>query len=223
MMEPKVEDYSLKKLVDALEAAGPKMPHEAIGALAAAGEAAVVPLVELLGAIEPDTDDWTPLWAAITLGETRSPLAVPSLIKLLELPEGDILSEAAVESLAKIGAPALPSLMAFARDARSWESRHYAYAAIGLIPSGESLRFLVSALDRDALLWSAIAMALADLGDQQALPALKALLARCDPRESPAVVEAIAILEGRQPPYPKPHVRDWHERYGWLEGAGKSA
>jgi HEAT repeat protein len=213
----------IRRLVRELESAGPDMPRDAMAALAAAGEDAVAPLLELLDSMEPDEDDWTPLWIAVTLGETRSVRAVPALLRMLELPEGDVLSEAAAESLAKVGKPALPLLLPFAGNAPSWEVRQYAYAAIGLIPDDESLRFLIAALDRDAMLWSSLAMALADLGDARALPALKALLPKCDEREAPAVSEAIAILEGRQPPYPKQHTRDWQERYGWLTRPGDAA
>lgn len=124
-----------------------------------------------------------------------------------------MLAEATVEALAKIGIPAFPALAAVAREARDWETRHYAYTAIGLIPSEESRRILVEALDADALLWSSIAVALADLGDPEALPVLKKLLRTCDEREMPAVREAVDILEGRHPPYPKMHQQDWRTRY----------
>lgn len=205
-------------LIGKLESAKHTPPVAAMESLLSIGRPAVRSLIELLEEIEPDEDDWTPLWGTIVLGEMRSEEAVPFLIGLLDLPEGDLLSEAAVESLAKIGRPALPTLMEFAAKARSWEARHYAYSAIGLIPSEESLRFLLESLDRDALLWSSIAMSLADLDDKRALPALKILSARCDERESPALREAVNILEGRQPAYPRIHTQDWHVRYADILG-----
>jgi HEAT repeat protein len=212
------DEQALLNLAGELSRADGDAPRDAIERLVAASEAAVGPLIGLLGEIEPDEDDWGPLWITVVLGEIRSPRAVDSLLKLLELPEGDVLSEAAVEALAKTGKPALPALTRFAREARSWEARHYAYAALGLIPSDESFEFLVSAIDRDPLLWSTLAIALADLGDARAVVPLKALLSRCDKREAPAVREAIDIIEGRQPPYPKLHTRYWRERYAWLSG-----
>lgn len=206
----------LGRLINEIANAGPRVPADAIEGLAETGEPAVPPLLELLDSVEPDEDDWTPLWVAIALGEIGSPLGVPALVGLLETPEGEVLCEAAVESLAKVGTPALPALQKFAREARAWEARSHAYSAIGLIPDPSSTRFLLAALERDALLWSPLAMALADLGDPSALPALKSLLPKCDEREAPAVNEAINILEGRQPGYPKQHARPWRERYEWL-------
>jgi HEAT repeat protein len=159
----------------------------------------------------------------VALGEIRSPRSTRHLLHLLELPEGDTLSEAAVEALAKIGAPALPEIMAFARAVSGWEARQHAYTALGLIPGDASLQFLTSALGRDPLLWNTIASALADLGDPRAVAPLKNLLARCDEREAPAVREAINILEGRQPQYPRQHMQDWRERYSWLDRRGDPA
>lgn len=207
---------SVPRLLDELARARSTMPVPAIEEIIRAGPEAVPPLIEALDEIEADDDDWTPLWIATALGELRSGEAVPALLRLLDLPEGDVLSEAAVEALAKIGRPALPRLFAFARDASRWEARHYAYSAIGLIPAPEARQFLMQALSADVLLWSSIAIALADQGDRAAVPALKALLPRCDDPEAPAVREAIEILEGRQPPHPRTHERDWRERYSGL-------
>lgn len=200
----------------ALGRAGARPPTEAITALVDAGEDAVSPLLDALAGVDPDEDDWTPLWITVTLGELRSPRAVPALLELLELPDGDVLAEAAIEALARIGPQALPGVCAFARRAPGWEARACGYGALGLIPGEASLRFLVEALHRDVLLWSAIAIALADLGDPRALPALHALLPRCETREAEPVREAIAILEGRQPPYPNLLRRPWRDRYAGL-------
>ena len=210
------------KLLEEIERAGSTMPQEAIDTLVREGENSVQPLLELLDAIEPDQDDWTPLWIVVALGEIRSPRAVGHLLALLELPEGDILSEAIVEALAKIGAPALAQIMAFARKASGWEARQYAYTSLGLIPGDASLQFLISALGRDPVLWSTLATALADLGDQRAVAPLKNLLTRCDEREAPSVKEALAILEGSLPPYPHLHQQNWRERYSWLDRSAGS-
>ncbi len=211
-MAARPPDPALDAPLDGLARAGSTVPEEAIAALIALGAAAVAPLLRLLDEIEVDEDDWTPLWIAVTLGELRSPAAVPALLRLMALPEGDVLAEAAGEAIAKIGVPALPALTVFAREERAWEARHHAYAALGQIPGEVSLRFLIGALDRDPLLWTAIAMALADLGDPQGIPALKALLPRCEAREAAAVREALDILEGRQPSYPRSHARPWRQR-----------
>ncbi len=206
-------------LVMRLARAGNVPPIETMESLIACGEEAIVPLLGLLDEIEPDEDDWTPLWVAMTLGEIGSSLAVPSLLSLLSLPESDVLAEASVEALAKIGPAALPALTRFASTAREWEARHYAYSAIGHVPCEESVRYLVGALDEDPMLWSSIAMALADSGRKEALPALRDLVRRASDREIDQVREAIEILEGRLPPYPKTFTRDWRERC--LEITGK--
>jgi len=212
-----MDDAALPRTIaiqlDALRHAGATPPLDAIESLIEAGEPAAGPLIGFLEEIEPDDDDWTPLWAAIALGELRDPSATPALLRLLALPEGDVLSEAGVEALAKIGAPALPALLGFAREARGWEARHYAYAAIGLIPGEASYRFLVATLDTDPLLWSALAMALADLGDPRALTHLRRILGGARGEERAPIEEAVEILEGRRPPYPKLHQQAWRDRY----------
>lgn len=212
-MDDAEEPRGIALRIEALRAAGAVPPLDAIEDLIRAGRPAVAPLVELVDGTEPDEDDWTPLWAAIALGELRDPSAAPALLRLLALPEGDVLAEAGVEALAKIGTPVLPQVLDFARRSREWEARHYAYAAIGLVPGEESYRFLVNALDVDPLLWSAIAMALADLGDARAVPHLRRLLVRAHGGEKDAMEEALDILEGRRPPHPKLHTLAWRERY----------
>lgn len=206
----------VQKLLDEIAHAEGTIPLFAIESLIEIGCPAVHPLVELLQEIEPDEDDWTPLWITIALGELRAPEATPALLSLLALPEGDVLSEAAVEAIAKIGAPALPELGRFARESSQWEARHYAYSALGLIPAAESRRILEEALTTDVLLWNSLAIALADQGNPAALPALKKVMVQCDARESPAVREAIDILERKHPPHPRPHEKDWRTRYAGL-------
>jgi len=199
-------------LLDELSAARGTMPESAMEELVAFGEPATEPLLSLLDSLEPDEDDWTPFWTVVTLGEIRSPSAVPALLGLLRLPEGGVLAEAAAEALIKTGPPAVPAISDFVRRTPEWEARQLAYHALGNIPSSESLLRLVEALDTDALLWSAIAAALADLGDARAVPALKSAMGKCDEREAQSFREAVDILEGRHPPHPKPHLEDWRER-----------
>ena len=199
--------------IEELRRAGATPPFDAIDFLIECGEPAVRPLIDALDEVEPDDDDWTPLWIAIALGELRSPDAVPALLRLIALPEGDVLAEAGVEGLAKIGPAALPAVLDFARGARDWEARHYAYVVIGLIPGEASFRFLVAALDADPLLWSPLAMALADLGDPRALAHLRRILGASHGEEEASIREAIEILEGRRPPYPKLHQQEWRDRY----------
>lgn len=206
----------LDPLIRELRRAGAQAPDGAIADLISHGGDAVPILIDLLEGTDADEDDWTPLWAAVALGELKDERAVPALLRLLELPEGDVLSEAAVEALAKIGPRALPMLLVFAKDARSWETRHYAYAALGLIPGDASLAALLNALETDPLLWSALASALADLGDPRALPPLKRLLPKCDDGEAAPIREAIAILEGKHPAYPKLHEKPWQSRYAGI-------
>jgi len=203
----------------ALTRAKERPPVEAIAALAAAGEDAVPALLEQLDSLDLDADDWTPVWIAVALGEIGSARAIPALVDLLALPEGDVLAEAAAEALARTGPRALPALFIFARNAPTWEARAAGYGAIGLIPGEASARFLIEALDRDPLLWGAIAIALADLGDPRSLPALEALLPRCEAREAEPVREAIAILAGSHPPYPNVLKRPWQERFAGLLAA----
>jgi len=217
-MPDHADHFQISRWLDDLSRAGSTVPEEALARLIAAGPPAVAPLLARLGEIEPDEDDWTPLWIAVALGELRAVEAVPALLGLMALPEGDVLAETAGESLVKIGVAALGPLFVFAREAREWEARHYAYAVIGRIPGDASLTFLIGAFDRDPMLWSAIAMALADLGDPRAVPALQAVLKRCEDREAGPIREAIDILEGRQPPYPATHTRPWRVRCVELAG-----
>src|SRR6185295_20150952 len=93
-------------------------------------------------------DEHDALWLVVLLGEMGDPNAVAPLIRQLHRTDLDILAEAAVEGLAKIGAPAVPALRELARTGEPAQ-RLYAYAALGWIEDDAAYAALVEGLRRD--------------------------------------------------------------------------
>src|SRR5256885_289319 len=91
-----------------LPAASPWMPRREMEELARRGPAVLPVLADVLRTA-PGRGD--PLWPIVVLGELRDAGAVPVLGVFLSRVEGG-LNVAAAEALGKIGAPALPYLIA---------------------------------------------------------------------------------------------------------------
>jgi len=124
------------------------------------GEAAVPAIISCLKeeAGFPHPEDDLPL--LVMLGEIRSPKAIDILIKYLRDVKNDITAEVACEGLAKIGIPAIPSLKEIVTAEKNDIIRLYAYAALGYIRNEEAHEILITQLEMDRKLASAIALAL---------------------------------------------------------------
>src|SRR5256885_1202945 len=150
-----------------LPAASPWMPRREMEELARRGPAVLPVLADVLR-MAPGRGD--PLWPIVVLGELRDAGAVPVLGVFLGRVEGG-LNVAAAEALGKIGAPALPYLIATtASDDRA--RRLAAYGALAMVPGDEAQRFLRDALGRDRVLGDVIARALVQQGQPEAIAAL---------------------------------------------------
>src|SRR5687768_14712409 len=95
-----------------------------------------------------DDEDHDALWLVVLLGEIGGPDAVAPLMRQLRRSDLEILAEAAVECLAKIGAPAVPPLRELATTGEPAQ-RLYAYAGLGWIDDDTAIATLVEALGRD--------------------------------------------------------------------------
>jgi len=103
-----------------LFAAGKDPSADLIREIIVLGDEAVAPLLEVLGDEDLQYEDargggWTPVHAARILGELRAAEAVEPLMKWLGV-EGEALAQAVPLALARIGEPALESLMVHACD-----------------------------------------------------------------------------------------------------------
>src|SRR2546427_7306 len=152
-----------------LPAASPWMPRREMEELARRGPAVLPVLADVLR-MAPGRGD--PVWPIVVLGELRDAGAVPVLGVFLGRVEGG-LNVAAAEALGKIGAPALPYLVATtASDDRA--RRLAAYGALAMVPADEAQRCLRDALGRDRVLGDVIARALVQQGQPEAIAALAA-------------------------------------------------
>ena len=116
-----------------------------------------------------DDEEHDALWLVVLLGEIGGPDAVAPLIRQLHRTDLEILAEAAVEGLAKIGAPAVPALRELARTGEPAQ-RLYAYAGLGWIEDDTAYAALVEGLARDRELIDVLATALAHHARPEAVP-----------------------------------------------------
>jgi hypothetical protein len=168
---------------------------------------------ELAEALERwrDDEEHDALWLVVLLGEIGDPDAVAPLIRQLHRTDLEILAEAAVEGLAKIGAPAVPALRELARTGEPAQ-RLYAYAGLGWIEDGTAYAALVEGLGRDLDLADVLATALAQQARPEAVPALFAAYQECEPWQRPYLEDAIRASHHRRAPE-RLSFRDWRLRY----------
>ena len=121
------------------------------------------------------------------------------LIRQLQRTDLEILAEAAVEGLAKIGAPAVPALRELARTGEPVQ-RLYAYAGLGWIEDDTAYGTLVEGLGRDLELTDVLATALAHHARPEAVPALFAAYQECEPWQRPYLEDAMRASHHRRAP-----------------------
>ena len=122
---------SIDALLDRITLTPYGMPVRLMEAVLERGAGVTAVLAEALERWRDD-EEHDALWLVVLLGETGDPDAVAPLIRQLHRTDLEILAEAAVEGLAKIGAPAVPPLRELARTGEPVQ-RLYAYAGLGWI------------------------------------------------------------------------------------------
>src|ERR1700675_106337 len=135
------------------------MPVRLMEAVIERGSDVTAALAEALERWRGD-EEQDALWLVVLLGEVGGPDAVAPLIRQLHRTDLEILAEAAVEGLAKIGAPSAPALRELARTGEPAQ-RLYAYAGLGWIEDDTAYTALVEGLGRDLDLADGLATALA--------------------------------------------------------------
>jgi len=222
MTERSTEEDALDpidELLDEIVLCPVGMPVRAMEQVLALGDAAVPAIADALDFWDGDVEA-DPLWPVVLLGEMRSGLAVPALVRQLRATEVDVLSHAAVESLAKIGAPAVPALWEVVSSG-DVEQRLCAYAALGWIDSDDAYRVLADALERDRDLTDVIAMAIIQHSGRASVDGLLASYQTAEPWQRPSLEDAIRAAHHRTPPDTWWR-QDWRLRYRRrpeLEGA----
>lgn len=195
------------------------MPVRPMEQVLASGGAAVPALAEALARWQDD-EERDLLCLVVLLGETRHPDAVPPLVVQLRRTDWSLVAQAATEALARIGGAAVPALVEVARTGDPLERLH-AYAGLGWIADDRAYGALVDALARDPELGDVIAMALADQGTPEAIPALYEAYGRCEPWQRVELEYAMRALHRGWERGPL-RTRDWRLRYRpdpALEGA----
>ncbi len=208
---------SLDDLLDEITSWPVGMPVRAMERVLAMGEAAVPDVAEALVRWRDD-EARDLLWPVVLLGQSRAPAAVEPLVRQLRRTDLDLLTQAACEGLAVVGAPAVPALCEVVRTGDALQ-RLYGYAALGWIPDERAYAALVEALRRDRELADVLAMALADQGRRDAIPLLYEAYRTCEPWQRLEFEDAIRDLHWgrRQAP---PSSQDWRFRYRRLPALG---
>ena len=109
---------SIDALLDRITLTPYGMPVRLMEAMLERGADVTAALAEALERWRDD-DEHDALWLVVLLGETGDPDAVAPLIRQLHRTDLEILAEAAVEGLAKIGAPAVPAAPRAREDGRA--------------------------------------------------------------------------------------------------------
>jgi HEAT repeat protein len=135
-------DTALPPLRDLLAAVSADRRWWAVRGLAAVGTAAAR---ELLVVVLEDADAGVRACAAQGLGERRAVEAVPALARHLDDPDS-LVSRIASDGLARIGRPAVQTLIATLREG-STLARLGAARALSIICPGEAIPALCAALD----------------------------------------------------------------------------
>lgn len=139
-------------------------------------------------------------WSALALGVAADPRAGPELVRLL----GDstrAVRLAAVRSLGRVNRPegVAPLVAHLASAKRDDEETEEVVNSIASIEGSERVRGLLDLLERaDNKLKLQLVVALGKVGDAQALPALRKLAGRDEPRSlREAATQAVSAINGR--------------------------
>src|SRR2546428_11090131 len=131
--EQETSQLATPVLAARLPAASPWMPRREMEELLRRGPDAAPPLIDVLHRAQGRGD---PLWPIVVLGELSRGDAIPALALFLGRMEGGV-NVAAAEALGKIGAPALPYLVATAAG-EDRGPRLAAHGALAVIPTDEA-------------------------------------------------------------------------------------
>jgi hypothetical protein len=201
---------SIDALLDRITLSPYGMPVRLMEAVLERGGSVTAALAEALDRWRDDGER-DALWLVVLLGEIRDPDAVAPLIRQLHRTDLEILAQATVEGLAKIGAPAVPALRELARTGEPAQQL-YAYAALGWIEGDTAYAALVEGLGRDRDLADVLATSLAHHARPEAVTGLFAVYRECEPWQRPSLEDAMRAAHHRRAPE-RLSSRDWRLRY----------
>jgi HEAT repeat protein len=168
----------------------PSVLNSALTILALTDVDVVEPLIDCLGAPDPDLR----IYAALALGDRYDARAIPALLHALDDPDTNVRYQA-IESLGKIhAAEAVDALLAIALS-RDFFLAFPALDALTRIGDGRAGPQIVALLE-DEMLSAPAAEALGQLGDQDVVEPLVALLNAPD-APTLAILQALAALYDR--------------------------
>ncbi len=201
-------------------------------ALAAQDSRAEEQLIDLLDlSLEHQNDDSSAsVWTAVILGELRSRVAIPLLLRALLVENDEQLQDAAEVALLRIGEPAVEALMTAVEEEGHPHLNRRVYGALGSIGVLDDefvrdrvMEFLasrVSAERREAPEERGLVDlcgAIARVGDRRQIPVLKELYGAEFASNHPAVLDAIELLEENEAGVAiRATIPPWEERYGWI-------
>jgi hypothetical protein len=221
MRRIRISDPQARELIGKVAADRECMPVRTLETLIARGEAGMgMILVGMREAMERRLV--LPLqWSAAALGQCGDPGPVPDLTHLLRVAwraKAVGLGFAAAESVARIGGAAEAMLLEHAGLTPAGERYWFVYAA-GRIGSDGAAEFLLRELAHNRELADAAALALADMGRRDALPALERALGKAKAWQLPALECAVLALHGEQSVLGR-YTEDWRLRYRYTPDLG---
>ena len=201
---------ALHDLIERIMAWPYGMPVRLMEQVLAIGDSAVPALAVAVANPQDDYEHDT-LWPIVLLGELGHEGGVAALVEQIRRSESEPRAVPAVESLAKIGAPAVSALASVAESGDE-SQRLYAYAALGWIDEQPAYQILIRALRHDRALGDVLALALAAQGRTEAIPALYEAYTSCEPWQRAEFEAALRMLDREDRTYSL-RKRDWRLRY----------
>ena len=190
-------------------------------------ERSLLELLEL--AVNENLDDtYGSVWISLILGELQCRNAIPIFLRALG--SGDeVLRDAAVDALRRIGEPAFDAVMKALEENREEEFELACYAALEGAGAWEhpylleEIRdFLLERIRNSELSAPALeaaALALARLGDRRAIEPIRSLLVERFGNINPALRDAVEMLEENREGIPLPsRLSSWEDRLEWITG-----
>jgi HEAT repeat protein len=154
-------------------------------------------LMKIISSPEIIETSYASLWSIIILGEKREVMAIPFLLDIF-FTDYDILCEATIEALVKIGKDSVLDVINFIENTEDSTIRSYGYEVLGYINNKDTFNYLIRKLKEDEDCLYQICHSLVSSHNKEAILHLKKILNEEFDGIHPDIEECIEVLEGKR-------------------------
>ncbi len=194
--------------------AGSRLPQQAVLALIAGDDQGEDLLIEIARSRAVRDDAWAPVWALVTLGERRSPRALPAILDCIRT-GSDLVHEAVEFALLRYGESAVDPILGFLDENPALEGRVHLYSVLAASRVRRAIDYLIGQLRLDEECAAPLAWALAETRDSLAMAAIERESQRLGARE-PELSEALEAARGTDD-LSNPLFQDWRAHWTFEE------